>query len=109
MGDNMDNSTLRARIAAEPRGQFNRYAPWVIAACRKVYLDVLNLEKTAEITGVSATTLGEWLRYGYGGAWFEPPRALVSPQRSRVVMPEDAGKCLVIAAELLWLARNRRP
>lgn len=107
---------LKQRIAEVKRGEYNRYPLWVVIACRTLYRRGHKIEIVSEITGITLQTLERW-RTCYPGDWcdvgpwddiIEPEKPLQQPKLSRLVMPDDAAGCLVVAAELLWLARGCR-
>lgn len=103
---------LREKVAKAPRCQHNQYPLWVRVMCRMLYRDGLTIPEIAEKTGVSESTLLSWREKaarGEGSLWDYPAQPLQQPKRSRLVMPADAAGCLIVAAELLWLARGRRP
>lgn len=104
--------SLKQRISDAGRCEYNQYPLWVREECRGLYRNGMSLETISELSGISVTTLDSWRRRGDGmsrPAWDDRLKPLEQPKRSRLVMPADAAGCLVVAAELLWLARGCRP
>lgn len=106
--------SLRDRIAVTRRGEYNRYPLWVVIACRNLHRRGKSIEEVSKITGITIQTLERWRDCYQGdwcdvGPWVEPTELPQSPELSRLIMPADAAGCLVVAAELLWLARGGRP
>lgn len=104
--------SLRERIAAAGRGKFNRSPVWAVRECRDLYRSGLTVDEVSRVSGLSQSTIENWRRDAAGGwhwsgvAPWDEITPLEPVKRSRIVMPADAGECLVIAAELLWLARK---
>ncbi len=106
--------SLRQRIFEAPKEKHNRYPRWVRDECRRLYREGRTVAEVAILSGVSPSTIESWRTsstWNWQGdePWDDPIQPLQQPKRSRLVMPADAAGCLVVAAELLWLARGCRP